>query len=192
MKKFKELYLSSVRELASPKNLALCGVMGALSLVLGIVASIQIGPYIKIGFSGLPNRIVECLFGPVIGCIFGGTMDILKFIAKPDGPFFFGFTFDAMLAGVLYGSILYKKPVTIPRVFVAEFAAKVIVNCGFNTLWISVLYGKGFLAILPMRLLKNAIMLPIDTIITFAMLTLATQIATQFHFSKPKLNESKK
>ena len=192
MKKFKELYLGSVRELASPKNLALCGVMGALSLVLGIVASIQIGPYIKIGFSGLPNRIVECLFGPVIGCIFGGTMDILKFIAKPDGPFFFGFTFDAMLAGVLYGSILYKKPVTIPRVFVAEFAAKVIVNCGFNTLWISVLYGKGFLAILPMRLLKNAIMLPIDTIITFAMLTLATQIATQFHFSKPKLNESKK
>ena len=192
MKKMKELYLSSMRELASPKNLALCGVMGALSLVLGIVASIQIGPYIKIGFSGLPNRIVECLFGPVIGCIFGGTMDILKFIAKPDGPFFFGFTFDAMLAGVLYGSILYKKPVTIPRVFVAEFAAKVIVNCGFNTLWISVLYGKGFLAILPMRLLKNAIMLPIDTIITFAMLTLATQIATQFHFSKPKLNESKK
>ena len=181
-----------MRELASPKNLALCGVMGALSMVLGIVASIQIGPYIKIGFSGLPNRIVECLFGPVIGCIFGGTMDILKFIAKPDGPFFFGFTFDAMLAGVLYGSILYKKPVTIPRVFVAELAAKVIVNCGFNTLWISVLYGKGFLAILPMRLLKNAIMLPIDTIITFAMLTLATQIATQFHFSKPKLNESKK
>ena len=192
MKKMKELYLSSMRELASPKNLALCGVMGALSMVLGIVASIQIGPYIKIGFSGLPNRIVECLFGPVIGCLFGGTMDILKFIAKPDGPFFFGFTFDAMLAGVLYGSILYKKPVTIPRVFVAEFAAKVIVNCGFNTLWISVLYGKGFLAILPMRLLKNAIMLPIDTIITFAMLTLATQIATQFHFSKPKLNESKK
>ena len=192
MKKMKELYLSSMRELASPKNLALCGVMGALSMVLGIVASIQIGPYIKIGFSGLPNRIVECLFGPVIGCIFGGTMDILKFIAKPDGPFFFGFTFDAMLAGVLYGSILYKKPVTIPRVFVAEFAAKVIVNCGFNTLWISVLYGKGFLAILPMRLLKNAIMLPIDTIITFAMLTLATQIATQLHFSKPKLNESKK
>lgn len=192
MKKMKELYLSSMRELASPKNLALCGVMGALSMVLGIVASIQIGPYIKIGFSGLPNRIAECLFGPVIGCIFGGTMDILKFIAKPDGPFFFGFTFDAMLAGVLYGSILYKKPVTIPRVFVAELAAKVIVNCGFNTLWISVLYGKGFLAILPMRLLKNAIMLPIDTIITFAMLTLATQIATQFHFSKPKLNESKK
>lgn len=192
MKKMKELYLNSMRELASPKNLALCGVMGALSMVLGIVASIQIGPYIKIGFSGLPNRIVECLFGPVIGCIFGGTMDILKFIAKPDGPFFFGFTFDAMLAGVLYGSILYKKPVTIPRVFVAELAAKVIVNCGFNTLWISVLYGKGFLAILPMRLLKNAIMLPIDTIITFAMLTLATQIATQFHFSKPKLNESKK
>ena len=109
MKKMKELYLSSMRELASPKNLALCGVMGALSMVLGIVASIQIGPYIKIGFSGLPKRIVECLFGPVIGCIFVGTMDILRFIAKPDGPFFFGFTVDSMLTGLLSGSLPFTR-----------------------------------------------------------------------------------
>lgn len=186
MKKLKELYLSSVRELALPKNLALCGLMGALSLVLGMIATINVGPFIRIGFSGLPNRMIECIFGPVVGCIFGGTMDILKFVARPDGPFFFGFTFNAMLAGILYGSILYRKPLTIPRVFAAELAAKIIVNCGFNTLWISILYGKGILALLPMRLLKNAVMLPIDTAITFLVLTFASRLALQMRFIKQK------
>lgn len=171
MNKIKESYFSSMRELAAPKTLALLGILGALAIVLSLVASINIGPYVRIGFSGLPNRIAECLFGPLVGCIFGGVMDILKFVVKPSGPYFFGFTFDAMLAGILYGSILYRKPVTIPRVFAAELLAKVVVNCGFNTLWISVLYGKGFLALLPMRLLKNAIMLPIDTAIVFVALT---------------------
>lgn len=184
MKKLKELYLSSVREFASPRTLALCGILGALSLVLGMVATISVGPYIKIGFSGLPNRMVECLFGPVVGCIFGGTMDVLKFVAKPDGPFFFGFTFDAMLAGVLYGSILYRKSLTLARVFAAELAVKAIVNCIFNTLWISILYGKGFLVLLPVRLIKNAVMLPVDTAITFLVLTFVTRLAAQLHFAK--------
>jgi ECF transporter S component (folate family) len=182
MKKIKELYANSLKEFASTKNLALIGMMGALAIVLSLVASISIGPYIKIGFSGLPNRIVETLFGPVVGCIFGGAMDIIKYMIKPDGPFFFGFTFDAMLAGVIYGTILYHKPVSIKRIVVADFLVKAIVNCGFNTLWISVLYGKAFFALLPLRLLKNVIMLPIDCAILFACLTYAKKLSHRFGY----------
>ncbi len=40
-----------------------------------------------------------------------------------------------------------------------------------NTLWISMLYGKGFFVILPLRVLKNAIMLPIDSCILYFTLT---------------------
>ena len=164
----------------------LCGQLAALAVVLGTVASISVGPYIKIGFSGLPNRIVEFLFGPVVGCLFGGALDILKYIIKPDGPFFFGFTFNAMLAGVIYGSILYRKPVSIPRIVCAEFLAKVLVNCILNTLWISMLYGQGFLAIMPMRVLKNAIMLPIDSAILFFALTFSKKLAAQFGYVTAK------
>lgn len=167
MQSFKNLYVNSAKELKVTQNLVICGLMGALSIALGLIATINIGPYIRIGFSGIPNRIVEFLFGPVIGCIYGGMLDVLKFILKPSGPFFFGFTFDAMLAGLIYGSILYKKPVKVWRIFIAELLCKLIVNCGFNTLWISMLYGKGFLVLLPARVLKNAIMLPIDTAIVF-------------------------
>jgi ECF transporter S component (folate family) len=182
MKKIKELYANSLKEFASTRNLALIGMMGALAIVLSLVASISIGPYIKIGFSGLPNRIVETLFGPVVGCIFGGAMDIIKYMIKPDGPFFFGFTFDAMLAGVIYGTILYRRPVSIKRILVADFLVKAIVNCGFNTLWISVLYGKAFLALLPLRLLKNIIMLPIDCAIQYACLTYANKLSHRFGY----------
>lgn len=182
MQSFKSLYLNSIKELKITKNLVFCGLMGALAIVLGAIATINIGPYIRIGFSGLPNRIVDFLFGPVVGSLFGGMLDVLKFIVKPTGPFFFGFTFDAMLAGILFGSILYKKPLTIWRVLLAEFLCKLIVNCGFNTLWISILYGKGFLAILPARLIKNLVMLPIDTAMVYFSCAFVNELKSRMNF----------
>lgn len=186
MKKIKEIFCNSFKELFVTKNIVLCGLLAALAVVLGMVASIDIGPYIRIGFSGLPNRVVECLFGPVVGSIFGGMLDVLKYIVKPSGPFFFGFTFNAMVAGVIYGSILYRKPVTIKRILVSEFLVKLIVNCLLNTLWISMLYGKGFFALLPLRVLKNVIMLPIDSCILYFVLTYMKKIVHRFDFHTKK------
>ncbi len=176
MKKIIRIYSDSWKELFVTKNIVLCGLMAALAVILSMVASIDAGPYIRIGFSGLPNRIVECLFGPVAGCLFGGMLDILKYILKPSGPFFFGFTFNVMLAGLIYGTILYRKTVTVRRVVAAEFLTKLIVNCLLNTLWISILYGKGFFVLLPLRMLKNAIMLPIDSCILYFTLTYMKKI----------------
>lgn len=176
MKKIKNTLISSLLELKSTQNIVLCGLLGALSIVLGMVASISIGPYIRIGFSGLPNRLVDFLFGPVVGCFFGGTLDVLKYFMKPEGSFFFGFTFNAMLSGIIYGSILYKKPLSIKRVICAELLVKVVVNCLLGTLWLSMLYGKAFSIMLPVRALKNAIMLPIDSAILFFALTYAKKL----------------
>ena len=200
MKKLKELYQQSLQELCHTKTVVLCGLLAALAIVLRVclsslyanlemmkcllsmVASIQLGPYIKIGFSGLPNRIVEFLFGPAVGCLFGGALDLLKYVLKPDGPFFFGFTFNAMLSGLIYGTLLYRRPVSIKRIVIAEFFVKLVINCGLNTLWISMLYGKGFIALLGPRVIKNVIMLPIDSFILFFALTYAKKIAAQFGF----------
>jgi hypothetical protein len=40
-----------------------------------------------------------------------------------------------------------------------------------NTVWLVMLYGYGLAAILPGRIISNAVMLPIDTLITFVVLT---------------------
>ena len=167
MQKIKQFYIDSMNEFKKPKVLALCGMLAALAVVLSYVASIDIGQYVRIGFSSIPNRLVDALFGPVVGALFGGALDIIKFVVKPSGAYFFGFTFDAMLAGVIFGSIMYRRPLSLKRLLAADFLNKLIVNCFFNTLWLTILYGKAFSVLLPARLVKNLIMWPIDSIILF-------------------------
>ena len=74
------------------------------------------------------------------------------------------------LAGVLYGCFYYKKPITFWRVLLAKFVVMLICNVILNTLCLSVLYGKGFMVILPARVIKNLIMWPIDSMIFYSVL----------------------
>lgn len=184
-KRYAECYSDAFQQLKITHNLVLCGLLAALAVVLNYTTSIFITPNIRVGFSGLPNRIVEYMFGPCIGAVFGGMLDILKYLLKPDGgAFFFGYTFNVMVAGVIYGTILYRRPIKLWRIFIAEFLTKAIVNCGLNTLWLAVMNGNAFLAILPARVIKNIIMLPIDTAILFFTLTFVSKLLNMPEFRK--------
>lgn len=180
MSRLKEFYLDSIEEFKKPRTLTLCGMLGALAVVLSLTTSIQIGNYIKIGFTSIPNRLVDYLLGPVVGAIFGGAMDIVKFVVKPTGAYFFGYTFNAMLAGVIFGSITYHRPLSLKRLLLADFLNKLIVNCFFNTLWICVIGGSALSAILVPRLIKNLIMWPIDTAILMIILTAIRPVVNRF------------
>lgn len=167
MQKKGNKFYDSLVELKNTRVLAVCAMLAALALILNYVATINIGPYIRIGFSGIPNQMVDYLFGPITGALFGGILDIVKYFMRPDGGFFFGFTFNAMLAAFIYGCFYYKKKLSFVRVLAAHFVVMLIVNIGLNTLWLAMLSGKGFLALLPPRALKNVIMWPIDSFIFY-------------------------
>ncbi|MFR8535535.1 MAG: folate family ECF transporter S component [Lacrimispora saccharolytica] len=173
--KKQNMFLSSSQELKKVPVLAVCAMFAALALILNSVASISIGPYIKIGFSAIPNQLVDYLFGPVTGSLFAGILDIVKYVMKPDGAFFFGFTFNAMLAAFIYGCFYYKKKLTLRRVLLAKLIVVLVVNVLLSTLWLDMLYGKGFLVLLPARAVKNLIMWPIDSVIFFALTRLIEQ-----------------
>ena len=64
-KETKNMFLQSAKELKAVTTLAACAMFAALAMILNQVASIDIGPYVRIGFSGIPNRLVDYLFGPV-------------------------------------------------------------------------------------------------------------------------------
>ena len=166
----------SLTQLKETKVLTICGLMGALAIILGQVATIKFGQYVRIGFSGLPNQIVDYLFGPWIGAIFGGTMDVVKWFISGDGDFFPGFTITAMLGAFLYGIFIYNKPVKLWRVICAQISVKIVCNIILNTLWLNMLYGKAIAAILPARIASNAVMLPIDTFIMFVMLQVVCKV----------------
>jgi ECF transporter S component (folate family) len=187
MQRIKKLYVSSFKGLKLTHNIALCGLMGALALLLNFTTSIFITQNIRIGFSGLPNRIIDYVLGPSVGAVFGGVMDILKYFSKPDGGSFFpGYTLSAIVGSLIYGSILYKRPIKLWRVFTAEFLTKLFVNCGLNTLWLKIMYQNAFMVILPARALKNLIMLPIDTAILFFTLTFVSKLLALPEFEKFK------
>lgn len=167
MKKLATLFTDSYREFRHVRTVTTAAMFGAVAVVLGYF-TIQIGDYIKIGFSGMPNQLVCHLFGPVVGSIFGGAMDIVKYLIKPTGGFFPGLTLVPMVAGVIYGCFYYKKPIRLWRVLVAELLVAVICNMGMTTMCLSVLYGKGFMALLPMRVFKNVIMWPINSLLFYS------------------------
>lgn len=111
------------------------------------------------------------MFGPVLGGAYGGILDLVKFVAKPTGPYFPGYTFNAALAGVIYGTFLYRRPLSFARVLLVHLAIVVIVNMGLTTLWLSLTSGKAFLALLPVRAFKNLIKWPVDSMIVYLLVS---------------------
>ncbi len=166
MQKFKDLFTDSVKELKQVSTVTVMAMFAAISIVLGYF-TLVLGDYLKIGFSSIANQFVYYLFGPVAGGLFGGALDILKYIIRPTGAFFPGFTIGAMIGGVLYGCFLYKRPISFLRILAAELTVSVICNMLLGTLWLSMLYGKAFLALLPMRVLKNLIMWPVNSMLFY-------------------------
>lgn len=169
MKKFAALFTDSTQEFKSVRTIALCGLFAALAFILESF-SVQVTNYIKIGFSGLPNELVDFLFGPVVGCLFAAAMDVFKWAVHPTGPWFFGYTLNAFLAGLIYGSFLYRKPIRIWRILAAKLLVAMLINVGLGTLWNSMLYGNAFLVILPPRLIKNLVMWPINSLVLYLVL----------------------
>ena len=161
MKQMKQQFVDSWHELRHLKTVVVTAMLIAVGIILGYF-SITVTPYLRIGFSFIANELTALLFGPVVGGVMGGIADIIKYLIKPDGPYFFGFTLSAILGPVIYGIMLYKKPLSFPRIFIAKVLVAVFVNLLLGTYWLSMLYGKGFLALLPARALKQVCSVPVE------------------------------
>ncbi|HWT73923.1 MAG TPA: folate family ECF transporter S component [Mobilitalea sp.] len=170
MSKIKDLFISSSKEFKNLRNVIVMAMFGAISIVLGIYLTIMPTETIKISFTFLPNEFVYYLFGPVAGAFFGAAMDILTFLVRPAGPFFYGFTITAILTGLFYGIAFYKKPLSLKRIIIAKVIYTLTIDLILNTYWLTLLYGSGFMAILPMRIVKAAIMLPVQTILLYTLI----------------------
>ena len=97
MKKMAALFTESMREFRNIRTITACGLFAALALILNSF-TVQIGNYLKIGVSGLPNEMVDVLFGPAVGSLFAAAMDILKLLLYPTGAWIPGLTLNCLLA----------------------------------------------------------------------------------------------
>lgn len=143
MKKMAALFTESMREFRNIRTITACGLFAALALILNSF-TVQIGNYLKIGVSGLPNEMVDVLFGPAVGSLFAAAMDILKLLLYPTGAWIPGLTLNCLLAGLIYGFFLYRKPTNFWRILAAELTVALLVNVLLGTFWLSQVYGKAF------------------------------------------------
>lgn len=171
MKSYLNSIRLSARNLGNITTVAVCGMLLALSIILGFF-TVPVSHLLKIGFSFLPIAAAGILFGPVTGGTVGALGDIVGYMIRPAGAYFPGFTVSGFVSGFLYGLILYRKPVTLRRSVLAKAAVSGAVSFLLNPLWLSILYGKAFWAIFSVRVVGNLAEFPIDAFLLFMMLKL--------------------
>ncbi|WP_298841230.1 folate family ECF transporter S component [Clostridium sp.] len=150
------------------------GLLISIQIVLTRFFSIQT-PIVRIGFGFIPLVIASVMFGPVLGGITAAFSDILGMMLFPSGVYFPGFTLSALLSGIIYGILLYKKPKTMFRIIIAVSIIIIFVDLGLNTYWLSIITGKGVVALFIPRLIKSIIMLPIQSLLIYSFLKFLPQ-----------------
>lgn len=145
---------------ADVKKLAVMSLLIAMEVVLSRFLSVTT-PIVKISFSFLPIALSGALYGPVYAGIGAAAADILGMLLFPAGAFFPGFTLTAFLTGIVYGVCLHGQSRCLLRTCVAVFVIAIVLNLGLNTLWLRIITGKGYLALLPPRVLKSIVMIPV-------------------------------
>ncbi len=156
--------------------LTISAMMLALATILGFL-KVPVTQLIELRFAYLPIACTGLLFGPAVGGIVGALSDILGFIVKPTGPYFPGFTITAAAAGVIYGAMLCGKEVTWQRVAAAHLVRTIVVSFLLNPLWLSLLYGYGFVAVVTARVVKTLVMFPIETALLYFILRPARRVS---------------
>lgn len=131
--------------------------------------TIAVSQFLEIGFSFLAAGTCAFLYGPWLAGLMGIVTDVAGYFLRPNGGFFPGFTLNEFLLGFLYGCWLYKKPVSLWRTFCACLSAVHRHQPGAHAAVAEDMYGNAFV-ISGMRLIKNAVKLPLDTALLYFLL----------------------
>jgi ECF transporter S component (folate family) len=158
------------------------GLLIAMYIILNYWLSIPLTPTIIVKFGFLPLSIMSMLVGPFFSGAAAAVGDVIGATSFPQGPFFLGFTVSAFVTGVIYGLFLYKKPKTMLRITLAVLCVTLFVDFGLNTYWLTLLYGKGFFVLLPGRVAKSLLMLPVQVTVIYTVWRYAGDLIEKRYF----------
>ncbi|XJS10543.1 folate family ECF transporter S component [Aerococcaceae bacterium WGS1372] len=155
----------------STSQLTLMSIMIAARIILSFIPTLNVNNLIEVGFGFVGAAFSGILFGPIYALIVSVINDLITFFIGGGGIFFPGFTLSAAVGGWIYGQILWRKPISWKRIFVAVLLVTLIVNIGMNSIWIKMLFGQAWMAFMPLRIGKNLVTLPLNTLILVVLFT---------------------
>lgn len=168
-------FAQSFLELKNTRSLTGISMLISLSVVLSFF-SVNITENMKIGIGFVITATLGMIYGPVAGGLAAAVGDVIQYLLKPTGPYFFGFSLTALLGAVVYGIFFYKSSCTIPKAIAAKTIVSLFLNCFLNTLWISLLYGTPFSVLFVGRATKNLLTLPLEIILLYMTLQTVTKL----------------
>ena len=158
-------FADSSRELGHVRTLAVCAMMLALRVVLGIFTNftLAIMPFVKIGFSFIPVVIVAYLYGPVCAGIVSGAGDVLSIILANPTAFSMNPALTACYVweGILYGVILYQSDMSLKRIITAKAVVLLLCTLPLNTVVLSLMMNIPYPTLL---LYRAAVLIPFAVI----------------------------
>jgi len=149
--------------MAKTRMLTTTALLIALEIILRRFLSIQT-PILQISLAFIPIVLIAMLYGSISAAIAAAVADFLGVLLFPVGAFFPGFTLTAFLVGAVYGLFLYKKPQSLWKICAATLIINFILQLGLNTLWIQMITGTDFLALIPARVMRPLIMAPVQIV----------------------------
>lgn len=152
--------------MSKTQKIVYAGLLTGITVVLARFLSLKTD-LVRISFEFFPIAVSAIILGPFLGGVTGALADLIGAIAFPHGAFFPGFTFSAFLTGLIYGFMLYKKPITLTRTIITAVIKVTIVDLFLVTLWLIILLKLPLEALLIERLIKCAIVLPMEIILIY-------------------------
>ena len=100
------------------------------------------------------------------------------------GAYHPGFTLTTMLNGFVMGLFFYKREIKIWRIAVARLIVNLFFNIGINTIWVMHTVGKAYMALLPGRLWKNLVLLPVEILLIYLVFKAVSSVQKRYFPNK--------
>lgn len=161
----------AVRDLKDLRKLLFAALICALSVVVSSVF-ITVGENLRIYFTFFLTAVGASVYGPIVGVLAAIVTDTLSFFAFPSGPYFPGYMLSEVCNALIYSIFLYRRKITLLRLFSARLLVNGLVNVLLGSLWSKMLFGQGYLFYLVKSVVKNALLLPLEVIALAALFAL--------------------
>ena len=166
----KEYWKAAFSELKDLRKLAFAALICALSVALDGLVRIPVLPgglEIKVTFFII--ALGAAVYGPVAGVLIAVVVDTLSFFLFPTGfAYFPGYMVTEILVTLFYSIFFYRQKITVLRIFLAKVCSNYLAHVLLNSLWASILMGKGYLYYFWSSLIKNTVLLPFEVLIIAA------------------------
>lgn len=159
--------------MSKTKKIILAGLLLATTIILNRFLSIKT-PIVVISFAFIPIMLSGMLLGPMWTMLISGLADLIGALLFPFGAYFVGYTISSTLSGLIYGLFLQRKynktnKKLLLNLIISSLIVLIVCNGILNSVWIYITTKKAIAVILPTRLLKQIIMLPINVIVMFSL-----------------------